>query len=724
MRTRPMQRFAYRDRSLLVTDPVGRVTGAGSEGFYFHNTRLLSRLEWMVGDQPVPPFVMTEVGHDAMLGYAQLPEPEEVAQANVFSEVSGLHLETAYFLDGGLRLRAEVANHGPRECPMTLALRLDADFSGTAEADSGAPDGPGPVTVDWDGAGRTLRLRLDHETLDRAVLVRVEGGSEASFANGLLRLPVVVPGRGRTRVEVTVIPVLDGREHHPGPGHFTVGSTGAFVGARLGEVPPTLHTSSTTVDHAWDTALNDLASLPLGLDSGPQALIAGVPLYDQFFGRDTLTTGWQALMAVRGPLLGALRVNAAFQGTRIDDWRDEEPGAMLHQMGDAPASATGKNPYDRYFGDYATPVDYVAMLGQYYLWTGDRASCLDLLPAARRALTWLERYGDLDGDGLLEYRRRSAKGVRHQGWKDAPNAIVDGQGREVTDPIATCELQGYWHSALRQIAPVFWTAGDRVHAQRLLHQARHLRQRIDDALWWEAEGTYAVGLGPDGEPLRAVTSNAGHMLLTGVPSPERGQKVARRLMAPDMYSGWGIRTLSTQNPAYHPFSYHLGTVWPVEQASIAAGMGRYGCWPEMHRLARGFFDLAGICAGARIPEAVGGLARDDEHPHPGVYPDANAPQSWSASAVVLMVQSLLGLRPVASRGVTLLDPNLPDWLPHLELRGLRIGDARIDLDVWRQGSRTRWRAKTRSGRMHLIGVPSIRDPRARLSRAVERVVSA
>jgi glycogen debranching enzyme len=714
-----MQRFAYRHRSLLVTNPLGLVTGHRTEGFYFHNTRLLSRLTWSVDGQELTPFASTPVGHDAILGYAEVRGPEELRDEEPYVEVTSTHIELATFVSDGLLLRADIANHAHQERELALGLHLAADFSGTAEADSGRPRSPGPVKVTWNQTTRTLELRLDSDELDRAVRIAAGDGLDADWCDDMLRMRIRVPARSHRRAEITVIPLFEGEPHPP----TSSGFSGPVTPSLCSKEPPELETSNPSVDRSWRTALDDLATLPLGLEQGPDALIAGVPLYDQFFGRDTLTTGWQALLAFRTPLLDALRVNAAAQGERIDDWRDEEPGAMIHQMGDAPSSARGKNPMSRYYGDYATPVDFVAMLGQYYAWSGDRTGALELLPAARRALTWLDRFGDLDRDGFLEYRRRSDKGVRNQGWKDAPNAIVDAEGTVQKDPIATCELQGYWYSALRNIAPLFAAAGDRLYARRLLAQAGRLRSRINNTLWLEEDDSYAVGLGPDGQLLHPVTSNSGHMLLTGVATPAQGQRTGRRLMEADMFSGWGIRTLSSGNPAYHPFSYHLGSVWAVEQASIGAGLGRYGCHQELHRLAQGFFDLAELFVGNRIPEAVGGLPRDDDHPHPGVYPKANAPQSWSGSAVIMMVQALLGIRPFAPAHILLVDPHLPDWLPELRLSNLRVGDARIDMHVWRHGPRTKWSAKVEEGPLLVKQRPSIRTGKARGAERLESLLS-
>jgi glycogen debranching enzyme len=724
LRTRPHQRFTYHHRSLLVTNPLGLIPGDGTEGFYFHNTRLLSRLQWSIDGHHLEPFAVTEVAHAAVLGYAEVPETKQTKQHEVFVEVSAAHVELAAFVGDGLRLRAAVANYDDRDCHVGLGLDVGADFTGTGEADSGARELSAGVTTTWEEDAGSLEFRLDSGELERAVRIEVESGPKPTWNGATLCFGVHVPARGRSVVEVLVVPVFDGHAHRPPRGQFAVGPVATTAAARLGEEPPQLETSNDTVARAWRTAVEDLASLTLGLPEGPATPIAGTPLYDQFFGRDALTTGWQALLALRAPLRDALRVNAALQGGRIDDWRDEEPGKMIHQAGDAPASVAGRNPFDRYYGDYATPVDFVAMVGQYYAWTGDTQTALSLLPAARKALTWLDRYGDLDRDGLLEYRKRSEKGVRNQGWKDAPNAIVDEHGTIQNDPTVASELQGYWYAALRAIAPVFAAAGDRVHARRLLAQAHRLRQRVNARLWLADEGTYALGIGPDGAVLKTIASNAGHLLLTAVATPEQGRAVAHRLMAPDMFSGWGIRTMSADHPAYNPFSYHLGSVWPVEQATIAAGFGRYGCYEELHRLAGGFFDMSELFVANRIPESVGGLPRDGDHPHPGVYPKANVPQAWSASAVVMMVQAVLGLRPFAPAHVLLVDPQLPPWLPELTLRDIRVGRAYVDLEVWRtHDGRTKWRSRVRSGHLLVIQRPSVRAGRSPVARLLERAVS-
>jgi glycogen debranching enzyme len=363
------------------------------------------------------------------------------------------------------------------------------------------------------------------------------------------------------------------------------------------------------------------------------------------------------------------------------------------------------------------------VLGQYLAWSGDKETVRGLLPAARSALEWLGRYADLDSDGFVEYVTRSPAGVKNQGWLDSGDAVVDEDGRIVENPIATSELQAYVYAGLGQAAAALTVLGDVAGATDLIGRANDLRARFHDAFWVEREGTYASALGPDKRPIASVASNAGHVLAAGIVPHASASRVARRLMQPDMFSGWGIRTLSSEHPAFDPFSYHRGSVWPVEQATIAFGFARYACWAELERLAEGFFDTTALFASHRLPEVIGGVARDAEHGHPGVYPGAHEPQGWSASAVLLIVQSLLGMRAFAPARLLLLDPHLPAWLPDLRVEGLRLGRARIDLDFRRRRDGTTAIESRVHGKAIVLRQP-VADPsgslRARLGAGLQR----
>lgn len=379
---------------------------------------------------------------------------------------------------------------------------------------------------------------------------------------------------------------------------------------------------------------------------------------------------------------------------------------MLHQARRGPVSLLGEDPFTRYYGDYTAPADFLIMLGLYLMWTGDRGVVEQLLPCARRVVEWMQRYGDSDGDGFLEYQTKSAHGVKQQGWKDSGDAIVDDEGMVIEPPIATSVVQAYAFSGLRMAAMAFAATGHRLEAAKLLRRAARLRRRFQPAFWMPDRQFYAMALGPDGDQVRSISSNPGHLLAAGIVPKDLGPVVARRLLEPDLFSGWGVRTLSAAHAAYNPFSYHRGSVWPVENASFALGLARYGCVDELHRLAGAMFDSTELFAGHRLPEVLGGVTRDPEHPHPGVYPTANQPQGWSASAIVLVVHALLGLQPAAPLGMLVVNPQLPPWLPDLRLEGLQVGSARIDIEFRRcRTGRTSYKVTRQDGRLRVVRQP-------------------
>lgn len=702
LRARPGELIVYSGRSLLVTDVRGQIYGESCQGFFFENTRLLSRMELRASGQPLVSSGVSSVDAAGFLGYFYVNQASGVPEGSVY-------LRDARTIGEGMRVELEAANYSARQpAGFELALLLGADFADMTEAQNERRVQTGTVETTWDGQAHTLTFRYRHPQLDRAVVVRVASSDVAPrYERDALRFPLALRARQHARICLLVEPVFDG-VRHPAPDRL-FDDTATVVGRvrrALVEETPRLLTANGTVARAWDTATSDLASLALGVPNGPATPMAGLPLYQQYFGRDSLTIAWQALLALPTMMRDTLRSNAAWQATTIDDWRDAEPGKLIHQAGNGPLATLGLNPYSRYYGDYATPPDFLITLGQYLSWTNDLATVRALLPTARKAIEWLDRYGDLDGDGFIEYVTRSREGTKNQGWKDSDDAIVDEHARVVANPLAVCELQAYWYAGLRQVALAFFASGDRAYALELLRKAHALKARFDRAFWMEDERFYALALGPEKQQVRSIASNAGHLLAAGIVPAHKGPSVARRLLRDDMFSGWGIRTLSSAHLAYNPFSYHLGSVWPVENATIAFGLARYGCWEQFHQLAAAFFDTTAIFGECRLPEVLSGVARDRLHPHPGMYPHSNEPQGWSASAVVLMAQALLGIRPMAPLGLLVVDPHLPDWLPRLRLEGLRVAGSRLDLEFWRgRDGASRYRVTRRDGRVRVIRQP-------------------
>jgi glycogen debranching enzyme len=454
--------------------------------------------------------------------------------------------------------------------------------------------------------------------------------------------------------------------------------------------------------------VRDIASFPL-LDGEPDewlAVQAGMPMYPAFFGRDAVTAGWQAGMLDGGEVLNAaLTKLGRMQSNRIDDWRDEQPGRIPYQMRSGPLALLNLNPYAAYYADYASPLMYVIALANLYAWTGERSHLRHHWDTARRIMEWAREYGDADRDGYLEYLTRSSKGTKNQGWKDSGDAIVYDDGCPVPPPIATCELQGYWFTAQTLMGVLCAVMNEPAEAAAYAKSAALLKERFNRDWWLADEEFYALALDPDKQPVRAVTSNVGHCVACGIIDDEHLPAVVGRMFAPDMFSGWGIRTLSSTHAFYNPVSYHRGTVWAVEQGTIVFGLRRFGFDARALELAGAMFDLAQLYPEYRIPECVGGDARGD-FPTPGAYPRANTPQLWNATTFPLLVQTMLGLLPIAAADTLLIDPALPEWAPEIVVRGLRVGGATITLRCWRDEDRSKWEVLHKRGTLHVVRQPA------------------
>jgi glycogen debranching enzyme len=410
-------------------------------------------------------------------------------------------------------------------------------------------------------------------------------------------------------------------------------------------------------------------------------------MFTGFFGRDAVTAGWQSAMLGPAMIRGAIEVAARTQATVDDPFRDAEPGKMVHEIRRGPLSLLGVIPQAAYYGTQTTGALFVLALSEWWHWTADRGLLRHHLPAALQVFEWADRYGDLDGDGFLEYRRRSPGGLKNQGWKDSDEAIRYPDGRVVANPIATVEEQAFHCLALERMAEIL-VALDDPRADRFLARAGDLRARWHEAFWLEDEQFYALALDPAKQPVASIASNPGHALAAGLVPPEHARAVADRLLADDLFSGWGVRTLSSRHPSYNPYAYHLGTVWPVEQATFALGFKRYGLDDHADRLVEGMLAAAAASPAGRLPELLAGIDRR-ESPQPVAYPDANAPQAWSASATVQLLQVSLGIYPFAPLGVlALVRPRLPESIPALTIANLRVGRARMSIRFERRSDGT------------------------------------
>jgi glycogen debranching enzyme len=420
------------------------------------------------------------------------------------------------------------------------------------------------------------------------------------------------------------------------------------------------------------------------------------------FGRDALLTSLQLLAVNPGLALETLETLAGLQGSRQDPWRDEEPGKIVHEVRRGELAGAGVIPQTRYYGTVdATPL-FVLLFAMHFEWTADRRFAERLLPNVTAALEWIDRHGDIDGDGFVEYLCRSPLGSANQGWKDSPDSVVHTDGRQAVGPIALSEVQGYAYMAKVRVAGVFEALGDRTAAARLRAEAVALRRRFDAAFWMEDEGCFAMALDGDKRQVRTVTSNPGHCLYSGIVEDDKAELLARRLVQPDMFSGWGIRTMSATAAAYNPMSYHNGSVWPHDTALIAAGLYRSGFVEPADRVAAALFDAASHSRDLRLPELFGGFSRRAAG-GPVAYPTACAPQAWAAGAPFLILQAMLGISARADREtITIARPHLPSWLRTVELADLRVGPSRLSLVFRRHGETTSCSVAGRHGDVEVV----------------------
>ncbi len=432
------------------------------------------------------------------------------------------------------------------------------------------------------------------------------------------------------------------------------------------------------LDEVIQRSLRDLHMLRSDLD-GEHYFAAGVPWFATLFGRDSIITALEMLAYEPAIAEQTLRLLAAYQGEAVDHWRDEEPGKILHELRVGELARAGDIPHTPYYGTIdATPL-FLILVAQHANWTGDPKLFRELRRNVDRALEWIARYGDSDGDGYVEYRSRSKKGLINQGWKDSGDAIVNADGSLAEPPIALVEVQGYVYRAKLDIAALLRRAGEANLAEQLEREADELRTRFNRDFWLDDEHIYALALERDHRAVQVVSSNPGHALWTGIADAGKAHRTVQRLMQEDVFSGWGIRTLATKERAYTPLGYHLGTVWPHDNAICAAGMRRYGFDDEARRVFTAIVEAAMHFNSRRLPEVFAGFSRKD-YGVPVRYPVACHPQAWAAGAVPFLLHTALGLVPEAfDNRLRIVRPVMPPGCDWLELRRLRVGRRRCDL---------------------------------------------
>ena len=678
-----------------------RTLGQTADGLFHDGTRHLSRLELrLAGVRPL--LLSSSVHADNALFVANLTNPDLDLGGGIELRRDTVHVQRSLVLgEAALHQELRLRSYESATRTVSLTLGFAADFTdifevrGSRRAARGTLAEPevsgGEIVLHYaglDGVERRTRLTFDPRP-------REIDGVRASYE-------VVLEPGDEMRFTLAIACESGAGRSAPTPFATAVRASRAAIERNAGRGCRVV-TSNEDFDEWLERSTADLAMMTTETADGPFPY-AGVPWFCCPFGRDALVTAFETLWMDPALARGVLGFLAATQATESDAARDAEPGKILHEARGGEMAALREIPFGRYYGSAdATPL-FVMLAGAYWRRTGDTATIERLWPHVERALEWIERHGDRDGDGFVEYAARLPTGLRHQGWKDSEDSVSHADGRLAEGPIALCEIQAYVHAALDGAATLAEVLGRTGDAGTLRARAEALRVRFERDFWSDELGTYVLAL--DGEKRRCAVraSNAGHCLFAGIAEPARARSVARVLLDDASFSGWGIRTLAASERRYNPMSYHNGSVWPHDNALVAAGLARYRGQGSAARVLSALFQASRMLPLHRMPELFCGFARAPGDP-PTQYPVACAPQAWSAGAVFLLLASCLGLAIDAPRRrVTFAHAVLPEFLGRVEIRGLEIAGASLDVALHRHRSDVGLDVVRRPGDVEVVAV--------------------
>lgn len=682
------------DTTFLISDEVGDVPAGAEFGLYDEDTRFLSRYELTLDGRAPLLLAARATGAAAAVHVLTNPALPAVPRGQ-------LGIVRQRLVGPGMREDLAITNHGDRDAALTLELRFDADFAHvfevkrSIEVEQEAVERKGAAPEVGED-GRSLRFRSERSNLGRRLVVTF--ARQPEVAADRCRFALRLARRESWHLGLDAIPFAE--EASAAPGAAAGGNRRREARehrhhreVELVQGAPGLETDGDVLRRGYAQSVRDFAALCIkgeAVAEGEFVIAAGIPWFMALFGRDALIAAYQALPFYPERAKGVLRALARLQGIRVDPVRAEEPGKILHEHRFGTPTGTRRPiPAFPYYGSIdATPL-FLILLAAVFRVTGDLDFVRSLHANALRALDWMERSGDRDGDGYLEYLREGEVGLENQGWKDSFDAIRFRDGTIARPPIALCEVQGYAFAARLGIADVLDALGEPERAAELRAAAAALKQRVNRDFWLPDRGSYALALDADKRPVDALTSNPGHLLWTGIADDDKARLVAERLLGPELFSGWGVRTMATTEGGYNPISYHNGSVWPHDNGLIVAGLARYGFTGHAARVVDGLLAALDRYADDRLPELFAGYGRE-EAPFPVEYPTANRPQAWAAGSVFLLLAAMLGLDVDAG---TLREERafLPPGVNRVRLEGLWVDRRRAVVEATRTGERIRVR---------------------------------
>lgn len=681
--------------TFMVTDNMGNVPRGSPLGLFRSDTRYLNKYVLKINDSDMVPLSFTRRGYIANIS---LTNPELRGSDGQVVPEGTLHILRTMFISTNFYEKLFVKNTNSFPVRLNLALSYDTDFRDIFEVKGPSTTRRGLRAIIEGDEGKNIILR--YEGLDN-VIRRTEFyfkplpdiyWDTAVFA-------VDVEPYETREIDIEVVMTLGGvpvmrQEYGVAKKEIEQSYDQWMRGLTQ------ISTDNDVMNSVIETSILDLRSLIINTKKGLLVPAAGIPWYDTIFGRDSLITSLQTLMLNPTLSQSTLRFLTIYQGNKVDTWTDEQPGKILHEIREGELANLHHIPHTPYYGTIDATLLYLILLSESNRWLGDSQVLSDLRSGAEAAAVWIDSYGDLDRDSFVEYIRLSEKlGLVNQGWKDSHDSIVFADGGLAEPPIALAEVQGYTYDARLRFAEMY---PDSDLARQMKDGAAGLIPRFEESFWMESKGFYAEALDRNKRQVDTITTNPGHCLWSGLISKDRAEKLARRLMEPDMFSGWGLRTMASSEKAYDPQSYHDGSIWPHDNSIVAWGLKNYGFADEANQIITSLID-ASKHFDYRLPELFCGYPREESKP-PIIYHSTCSPQAWASGSIILFVQTMLGLYPDAPEGRLYVKPTLPEWLKYVTVKNLRVGDQSISLEFRRVGEKSTFDVIGSPGKIKVEGI--------------------
>lgn len=678
--------------TFMVTDSCGNVPRGTPLGLFRSDTRYLNKYVLKVNEHLLIPLSFTRKGYIANIS---LTNPElHMGDGEIVPEGT-LHILRTMFISTNFYEKLFVKNTNSFPVKLQLELSYDTDFRDIFEVKGWSYPKRGLRAIIEGEEGKNIILR--YEGLDNVVR-RTEfyfnPAPEIYWDTAVFDVEVAPYETKEIDIEVVmtlgVVPVM--RQEYVAAKKEIEQSYDQWQKSLT-----QIATDNDVMNNVIETCVLDLRSLIINTKKGLLVPAAGIPWYDTIFGRDSLITCMQTLMLNPTLSQSTLKFLTIYQGNKVDTWTDEQPGKILHEIREGELANLHHIPHTPYYGTIDATMLYIILMAESYKWTGNRSILTDLRNGAEAALMWIDEYGDLDKDGYVEYMRMSEKvGLVNQGWKDSHDSVVFSDGNLAVPPIALAEVQGYAYDAKKCFADLFPDSDLVSHA---LKSASTLKEKFNNDFWMSDKGYFAEAMDRDKRIVDSITTNPGHCFWSGILEKQKADRAAKRILQSDMFSGWGVRTLSSKEAAFDPESYHNGSIWPHDNSIIAWGLKKYGYAEEANRIITGLIE-ASRHFDYRLPELFSGYDRKDNEP-PVIYHETCSPQAWASGSIMLFMQTMLGLYPDAPNNVLYVRPTLPDWLKYVTVKNMKVGGEMINLEFRRVGDKSTFDVIGKTGQIRV-----------------------